>query len=238
MFSFFGETIMTLANRIHKTTSSLLLLMTMLVTGTMTIIILDTENVFGAEDFYSTSQVEPTIVYDPKENDHNTLEREGDDDNLSRWITQDTGNYIEENEENAGNDYQINNTKGECTIIVHREFRGRSGNDIISGVHFASGGPTDDIIIFDNCSGIAYGDGGNDELIGGHAAVELHGGDGHDKLKGSDSDDNDQLFGDDGDDTLTGEGGADYFSCGLGIDTITDFSAAEGDTKTADCEIF
>jgi Ca2+-binding RTX toxin-like protein len=48
----------------------------------------------------------------------------------------------------------------------------------------------------------------------------------------------DQLFGDRGRDTLTGDEGADSFNCGPGIDTITDFNAAEGDTKTADCENF
>jgi hypothetical protein len=37
---------------------------------------------------------------------------------------------------------------------------------------------------------------------------------------------------------LTGRGGADSFDCGPGKDTITDFDAAEGDTKTADCENF
>jgi hypothetical protein len=35
---------------------------------------------------------------------------------------------------------------------------------------------------------------------------------------------------------LTGREGADYFDCGPGIDSITDFNTAEGDTKTADCE--
>lgn len=51
-------------------------------------------------------------------------------------------------------------------------------------------------------------------------------------------DNNDLLFGDGDNDTLTGRGGADSFSCGPGTDTITDFNAAEGDTKTADCENF
>jgi hypothetical protein len=37
---------------------------------------------------------------------------------------------------------------------------------------------------------------------------------------------------------LTGKKGADSFSCGSGADTITNFNAAEGDTKTADCENF
>lgn len=55
-------------------------------------------------------------------------------------------------------------------------------------------------------------------------------------------------YGDKGEDTLVNSGsdittyiggeGADHFVCGDGIDTITDFNAAEGDTKTADCENF
>jgi hypothetical protein len=48
----------------------------------------------------------------------------------------------------------------------------------------------------------------------------------------------DKLFGDGDDDTLTGKDGADSFSCGAGTDTITDFNAAKGDTKAADCENF
>jgi Ca2+-binding RTX toxin-like protein len=48
----------------------------------------------------------------------------------------------------------------------------------------------------------------------------------------------DELFGGKGDDTLTGRDGADSFNCGPGTDTITDFDAAGGDTKTADCENF
>ena len=39
-------------------------------------------------------------------------------------------------------------------------------------------------------------------------------------------------------DILTSDEGPDAFSCGSGIDTITDFNADEGDTKTADCENF
>jgi Ca2+-binding RTX toxin-like protein len=48
----------------------------------------------------------------------------------------------------------------------------------------------------------------------------------------------DLLFGNSNNDVLSGEEGADSFSCGSGRDTITDFNAAEGDTKTADCENF
>jgi Ca2+-binding RTX toxin-like protein len=59
---------------------------------------------------------------------------------------------------------------------------------------------------------------------------------GDDKVIGEDT--RNLLLGDGDDDTLTGRGGADSFSCGTGIDTITYFNAAEGDSKTADCENF
>lgn len=49
---------------------------------------------------------------------------------------------------------------------------------------------------------------------------------------------NDELIGEGNNDVLSGNEGADSFSCGSGRDTITDFNAAEGDTKTADCENF
>ncbi len=39
-------------------------------------------------------------------------------------------------------------------------------------------------------------------------------------------------------DILTGDEGPDSFSCGSGRDTITDFNADEGDTKTVDCKNF
>lgn len=50
--------------------------------------------------------------------------------------------------------------------------------------------------------------------------------------------DDDQLFEDDSDDRLTGGRAANFFSCGPGTDTLIDFNAAEGDTKTGDCENF
>jgi serralysin len=123
----------------------------------------------------------------------------------------------------------------ECSI--NRAF-GESGNDRIRAIAFASGGSGNDVIEFADCGGVAYGDGGNDELRGGDSTnfLELHGGSGDDILAATDGEDD--LFGDDGDDTLTGGINADSFSCGPGTDTITDFNAAEGDTKTADCENF
>jgi hypothetical protein len=75
-------------------------------------------------------------------------------------------------------------------------------------------------------------------LRGGDSTVELHGGSNDDILEGSVGGDPGQLFGDDGNDTLTGGEGATSFSCGAGVDIITNFDATKGDTRTADCENF
>ena len=113
---------------------------------------------------------------------------------------------------------------------------GGSGNDeIFQANELTRGGLGNDIIIFADCGGVAYGERGDDEIRGGDARVELHGGSGDDMVVGSDGGD-DHLFGNEDNDRLSGRAGADSFSCGPGADTITDFNAAEGDTKTADCE--
>lgn len=127
------------------------------------------------------------------------------------------------------------NGASECTID---HAYGESGNDrIISPNDFSSGGSGNDVIQFQDCGGVAYGDSGDDELRGGgDDRVELHGGSGDDNLEASFG--GDELFGEGDDDTLVGAQGATFFSCGPGIDTIIDFNAAEGDTKTADCENF
>jgi Ca2+-binding RTX toxin-like protein len=135
-----------------------------------------------------------------------------------------------------GHEVVLTSDGNEC-LIPHAY--GELGNDrIISAGDFASGGSGSDFIQFFDCSGVAYGDSGNDELrsTAEHGGIELHGGSGSDKVVGESADD--LLFGDGDNDILTGRGGADSFSCGAGRDTITDFNAAEGDTKTADCENF
>jgi Ca2+-binding RTX toxin-like protein len=80
--------------------------------------------------------------------------------------------------------------------------------------------------------------GSSDLLCGGSAVDTLNGGDGNDILQGRAG--NDILNGGDGDDILRGNAGADKFTGGLGADffsggdgkdTITDFNAAQGDTK-------
>jgi Ca2+-binding RTX toxin-like protein len=131
----------------------------------------------------------------------------------------------------------------ECGLSLGRVFGGAGNDRIISPDDFTRSGPGNDVIEFWDCSGVAYGDSGNDEMRGGDTPVELHGGDGDDRLQSLEGG---KLFGDDGDDTLrggevdttlTGGKGADRFICGGGSDAIiTDFNAAEGDTKTEGCE--
>lgn len=72
--------------------------------------------------------------------------------------------------------------------------------------------------------------GGNDRLCGREGNDELEGGGGHDTLFGEGG--NDELDAGGGNDTLTGGLGADKFMGGTGRDTATDFTPAQGDTKT------
>ena len=173
----------------------------------------------------------------------------GDDDDT---ITAGSGNYEGKIFGGSGND-QISaggdvdfdvwggsgndEIDGASECAINRAF-GESGNDrIISPTGFASGGAGNDFIQFLDCGGVAYGDNGDDGVFGGEWGIEAHGGTGDDELEGGEGEN--ELFGDSGDDTLTGSSYyADFFSCGAGTDTITDFDAAEGDTKTTDCERF
>jgi Ca2+-binding RTX toxin-like protein len=100
------------------------------------------------------------------------------------------------------------------------------------------------------CNGTAQsetilGTEGTDSIsaLGGYDIVDARGG--NDVVSGGSNDDillggsgNDRMNGGDGGDTLMGGSGADRFNCGIGTDTITDFNAAEGDTKSANCENF
>ena len=98
---------------------------------------------------------------------------------------------------------------------------GLFGDDTIRGDlagDFLCGGKGNDKI---------YGESGNDKLYGFEGNDEIHGGSGNDNLRGGA-----------GNDKLYGETGKDSFECGSGTDTIVDFSASQGDTKTGDCENF
>ncbi|KIT14636.1 calcium-binding protein [Jannaschia aquimarina] len=88
-----------------------------------------------------------------------------------------------------------------------------------------------------------YGNGGDDFLLGNTGDDLICGGEGNDTIHGSR--DTDRIYGDAGDDFMAGNKGTDTISGGLGADTfnfkantvedgdlntITDFSLAEGDT--------
>ena len=103
------------------------------------------------------------------------------------------------------------------------------------------GGDGDDEILGGGGADTLYGDAGDDRLEGNDGADTLYGGSGNDNLFGYAGDD--VLVGGQGDDTLTGGAGADEFRFeggtgadalaraeSLGTDTITDFSAADGDS--------
>ncbi len=106
-------------------------------------------------------------------------------------------------------------------LTMQIETHGTSGADNISAV---SVGNQDDII---------YGYDGNDTIHGGDGNDMLYGGNGNDTLYGQGGDDT--VYGGDGNDTLYGDytgSGADTFvfkSGDAGIDTIADFSTAQGD---------
>ena len=95
---------------------------------------------------------------------------------------------------------------------------GQAGNDTLSG------GVGNDIL---------YGGLGNDTLKGDAGNDKLYGGLGNDSLNGGDGDD--YLVGGQGNDTLTGGAGADKFVFAAplhstnNLDTVVDFSSAEGD---------
>jgi Ca2+-binding RTX toxin-like protein len=108
-------------------------------------------------------------------------------------------------------------------------FYGHGGNDTIQGLggnDYIWGGEGDDTISGDDGNDYLYGEAGNDKLLGGAGNDVLNGGAGNDTLEGGA-----------GVDTLTGGAGADTFLFREGdlaapkgqMDTITDFSSADGD---------
>ena len=112
---------------------------------------------------------------------------------------------------------------------------GGSGNDVLygeAGADWLSGGEGNDTL---------YGGDGADTLEGDAGIDQLYGQAGNDNLFGYADDD--VLVGGEGDDQLTGGTGADEFrfaggsgadalahAASLGTDTVTDYSAADGDT--------
>jgi N-acetylneuraminic acid mutarotase len=107
------------------------------------------------------------------------------------------------------------------------------GNDSVNVIFGLAG---DDTIRGDLAGDFLCGAGGNDKIFGDAGSDMLLGYDGNDEIQGGTGDDT--INGGAGNDSLRGDAGRDKFQCGAGTDTIADFKSPEGDTKTADCEIF
>lgn len=110
---------------------------------------------------------------------------------------------------------------------------GNTGSDTLWG------GDGGDWVVGGQDSDLLMGEAGDDYIVGNLGSDTADGGDGADTLLGGQADDlltgglgNDYLSGDRGADTLTGGGGADQFwsFSGAGVDRITDFNRAEGDS--------
>lgn len=107
------------------------------------------------------------------------------------------------------------------------------GNDAVNVIFGLLG---DDTIRGDLAGDFLCGHKGNDDIFGDAGNDRLLGFDGNDSIHGGEGDDD--IRGGIGDDQLEGGRGKDKFDCGAGTDEIIDFEPSEGDTKTADCEIF
>lgn len=123
---------------------------------------------------------------------------------------------------------QMDNSEG----LLEAEFQRL---DVASILFTGSDG--DDLFVNEtNTRSLIWGDDGDDVLVGGSEADEIHGGNGNDYIRGSDGDDylrgyagEDQLYGDGGNDYLKGDlghdqlfgaGGNDYLTGGPGADVL------------------
>jgi Ca2+-binding RTX toxin-like protein len=127
----------------------------------------------------------------------------------------------------------FNLSDGKVTVpVVVTVIIGTANNDTLNGTSGV------DMIFGLNGIDTINANAGNDLVCGGNGNGTITGGDGNDILDGQNGNDvlnggngNDILRGNLGNDTLTGGAGADSFSGGPGTDTVTDFNAAQGDTK-------
>ena len=128
--------------------------------------------------------------------------------------------------------------------------QGNTGNDSLAGGaggDIMYGGQNNDALQGNAGNDVLYGDKGNDTVLGGQGTDVIQGGQDNDYVIGDKGDDvvrggqgndsvsggegKDFVSGDLGDDTVSGGAGADLFHTwgGAGIDTVTDFSLADGD---------
>ncbi|MEE1654904.1 calcium-binding protein [Microvirga sp. CF3062] len=109
---------------------------------------------------------------------------------------------------------------------------GDAAGDVYGSIEALNGSQFSDVLIGDAGNNNLYGQSGNDELIGGAGADFLSGGLYYDTLSGGA-----------GADTLSGGSAADVFQfdavLGAGnVDTLADFSAAEGDKIALETHMF
>ncbi|MEE1656350.1 calcium-binding protein [Microvirga sp. CF3062] len=109
---------------------------------------------------------------------------------------------------------------------------GEAYGDVYGSIEALNGSQFSDVLIGDAGNNSLYGQNGNDELVGGAGADFLSGGLYYDTLSGGA-----------GADTLSGGSAADVFQfdavLGAGnVDTLADFSAAEGDKIALETHIF
>jgi Ca2+-binding RTX toxin-like protein len=140
----------------------------------------------------------------------------------------------------VGGELRVTGTKGDDVILVSLDASDATKvdvnvngsllgsfalSDITSGNVDVRAGKGDDTVRVDETNGlfplhlVAYGEQGNDTLVGGSADDELHGGQGDDVLYGNDG--NDDLFGDEGNDMLAGGFGDDSLVGGNGTYTFS-----------------
>ncbi|SEH43531.1 Regulatory P domain of the subtilisin-like proprotein convertase [Magnetospirillum fulvum] len=150
------------------------------------------------------------------------------------WGREGSGNdtYVYTNEFGtfaSGERTLLADTNGGKDILNAAAVSGNSVLDLTSGATCLIAGKT---FTTDGNIEFAFGGDGNDTLRGNVGSNRLQGGRGSDSLNGGDA--LDLLDGGQGNDTLTGGAGTDLFLIRKeagSVDTITDFSAAEGGEK-------
>ncbi|MGD1698437.1 calcium-binding protein [Dapis sp. BLCC M229] len=123
---------------------------------------------------------------------------------------------------------------------------GNSGNDDLTGLpkngqwdhNIIAGHGGNDTITGGESNDWLWGGTGQDSIIGGSVHDQIFGGDGNDSLLGNNG--TDRLYGNAGDDYLNGGNGGDFFilNSDIGIDTIADFDANQGDKFLIDKNVY
>lgn len=117
------------------------------------------------------------------------------------------------------------------------DLNGNMGNDTVDGYlgnDWVVGGKDNDVLRGGQGDDLVYGNLGDDSCNGGDGADIVRGGQGSDSVNGGAG--ADYVSGDLGADIMTGGAGADIFHsfATAGLDTATDFNAAEGDRVQLD----